>query len=70
MKSIKQCANSGITEGLLDLLAKDCQGFSTLFSSLFWINAWSKRANLISCIVEGKELLLKFIKFGDIIAGI
>ena len=70
MKSIKQCANSRITEGLLDLLAKDSQGFSALFSSLFWIDAWSKRANLISCVVESKELLLKFIKFSDIIAGI
>ena len=58
VKSVKECANSRITEGLLDLLAKDCQGFSTLFSSLLRIDARSKRANLISCIVEGKKLLL------------
>ncbi len=70
VKSIKQCTNSRITEGLLDLLAKDCQGFSTLFSSLFWINAGAKRANLVSCIVKSKEFFLKLIKFSDIIAGI
>ncbi len=68
MKSIKQCAQQQDLEGSLDLLIRIARASQHL-QQPFWIDAHGPKEYLISCVIEGKELLLKFIKFGDIIAG-